>query len=184
MPKEAVFVSGLALRCTACGHVWKPHVARPGRCPRCWAYLKTQVPGERKPTTDDPRCQHDNSTPAKFCIKCGAPLVLTCGQCRAELPAEAGFCPECGCAVEATPGRIPGFDVPEEGMDLEATLHKIEAQLLIKALERTNGVQTRAATLLGLGYHEFRYKIQKHKLESLARSIAIPGRSLPRGSGR
>ena len=100
------------------------------------------------------------------------------------LRAEAGFCPECGYAVEANPGRIPGFDVPEEGMDLEATLHKIEAQLLIKALERTNGVQKRAATLLSLGYHEFRYKIQKHKLESLARSIANPGRSLPRGSDR
>ncbi|MBI2155262.1 MAG: sigma-54-dependent Fis family transcriptional regulator [Candidatus Rokubacteria bacterium] len=56
------------------------------------------------------------------------------------------------------------LDLPEEGMDLDATLDQIEAHLLTKALERTKGVQTRAAELLRLSFRQFRYKIQKHKL--------------------
>ncbi|MBI4590813.1 MAG: sigma-54-dependent Fis family transcriptional regulator [Candidatus Rokubacteria bacterium] len=56
------------------------------------------------------------------------------------------------------------LDLPDEGMDLDATLDQIEARLLTKALERTGGVQTRAAELLRLSFRQFRYKLQKHRL--------------------
>ena len=56
------------------------------------------------------------------------------------------------------------LDLPEEGMDLDATLDQIEARILTKALDRTKGVQTRAAELLRLSFRQFRYKLQKHKL--------------------
>jgi two-component system response regulator PilR (NtrC family) len=57
------------------------------------------------------------------------------------------------------------LDLPEGGMDLEAALDRIERRLLEKALERTKGVQTRAAELLHLSFRQFRYKLQKHGLQ-------------------
>jgi len=57
------------------------------------------------------------------------------------------------------------LDLPEGGMDLEATLDQIERRLLEKALERTKGVQTRAAELVRLSFRQFRYKIRKHGLQ-------------------
>ncbi len=56
------------------------------------------------------------------------------------------------------------LELPEEGMDLDATLDQIEARLLTKALDRTKGVQTRAADILRLSFRQFRYKLQKHGL--------------------
>jgi two-component system response regulator PilR (NtrC family) len=55
-------------------------------------------------------------------------------------------------------------DFPEEGFDLEATMDRIEQQYLRMALERTGGVQTKAAELLRMTFRQFRYKIQKHGL--------------------
>ena len=56
------------------------------------------------------------------------------------------------------------LELPETGLDLEATLDQLERRLLEKALERTKGVQTRAAELLRLSFRQFRYKLQKHSL--------------------
>src|SRR5207237_538427 len=53
-------------------------------------------------------------------------------------------------------------DIPDQGVDLEATLDRIEQQYMEAALKRTGGVQTRAAELLGLSFRQFRYKLQKH----------------------
>jgi two-component system response regulator PilR (NtrC family) len=63
-------------------------------------------------------------------------------------------------------------DFPDEGLDLEATLDRIEQQYLRLALERAGGVQTRAAELLRMTFRQFRYKVQKH---SLGRSPERPG---------
>jgi two-component system response regulator PilR (NtrC family) len=52
-------------------------------------------------------------------------------------------------------------ELPPEGLDLEATLEAIEQRLLRAALERTGGVQTRAAELLKMSFRQFRYKLQK-----------------------
>ena len=53
---------------------------------------------------------------------------------------------------------------PRTGMDLEATLDGIERRYLQKALERTSGVQTKAAELLRMTFRQFRYKLQKHNM--------------------
>ena len=53
-------------------------------------------------------------------------------------------------------------EIPPEGLDLEATLDSIEQRLLRAALERSGGVQTRAAELLKMSFRQFRYKLQKH----------------------
>jgi len=53
------------------------------------------------------------------------------------------------------------LEIPPEGLDLEATLDRIEQRLLRVALERSGGVQTRAAELLKMSFRQFRYKLQK-----------------------
>jgi two-component system response regulator PilR (NtrC family) len=53
------------------------------------------------------------------------------------------------------------LEIPPEGLDLEATLENIEQRLLRAALERSGGVQTRAAELLKMSFRQFRYKLQK-----------------------
>ena len=61
------------------------------------------------------------------------------------------------------------IEIPEQGIDLETTLDRIEQQYMEAALERTGGVQTRAAELLGLSFRQFRYKLQKHGQRLMAR---------------
>jgi two-component system, NtrC family, response regulator PilR len=51
--------------------------------------------------------------------------------------------------------------LPEDGLDLEAYLEDIRAQLMVQALERTRGVQTQAAELLGMSFRSFRYYAKK-----------------------
>ncbi|MEA2564363.1 MAG: two-component system, NtrC family, response regulator PilR [Acidobacteriota bacterium] len=55
--------------------------------------------------------------------------------------------------------------LPEEGLDLEAYLEDIRAQLMQQALERTSGVQTQAAELLGMSFRSFRYYAKKAGLK-------------------
>ena len=43
-----------------------------------------------------PACRHENPAQAKFCLECGARLVVSCSNCRTELPPSAKFCLECG----------------------------------------------------------------------------------------
>jgi two-component system response regulator PilR (NtrC family) len=65
----------------------------------------------------------------------------------------------------ARPTKGPELgDIPEDGLDLEATLDEIEMRYLQRALERTGGVQTKAAELLKMTFRQFRYKLQKHNL--------------------
>jgi two-component system response regulator PilR (NtrC family) len=56
-------------------------------------------------------------------------------------------------------------DIPTSGFDLEAALARIEHRYIRLALDRTGGVQTRAAELLGVSFRQFRYKLQKHNLK-------------------
>jgi len=53
------------------------------------------------------------------------------------------------------------IQLPDEGLDLEAYLESIRAQLMVQALERTDGVQTQAAELLGMSFRSFRYYAKK-----------------------
>ncbi len=51
-----------------------------------------------------------------------------------------------------------------EGIDLDRFLGRIEKKLLSMALERTNGIKTEAAHLLGLNFRSFRYRLAKYDL--------------------
>ena len=61
--------------------------------------------------------------------------------------------------VETASGR--GIELPEAGLDIE----EVEKKLVVLALERTRGNQTRAAALLGLHRDQIRYRIEKFGLK-------------------
>ena len=54
--------------------------------------------------------------------------------------------------------------LPENGMNLDGFLGRVEKKLLAQALERTNGVKVEAARLLGLNFRSFRYRLAKYGL--------------------
>jgi len=53
-------------------------------------------------------------------------------------------------------------EIPDDGLDLQATLDQIEQRYIQMALARTGGVQTRAAELLRVSFRQLRYKLQKY----------------------
>jgi two-component system response regulator AtoC len=56
-----------------------------------------------------------------------------------------------------------GFQLPGQGVNLES----LEQSLVIQALERCGGNQTRAATLLGMNRDQIRYRIEKYGLNRI-----------------
>jgi two-component system response regulator AtoC len=64
-------------------------------------------------------------------------------------------------ASDKVAGSVPGgLTLPEEGLRLD----DVERELIMLALERTHGNQTRAASLLGLHRDQIRYRMEKYGL--------------------
>ena len=61
-------------------------------------------------------------------------------------------CPLCGAVVE----------IPEDGIDFESDIARIEKQYLEEALKAAGGVRTRAAERLRMSYRAFRHAAKKH----------------------
>ncbi len=64
--------------------------------------------------------------------------------------------------MRSVPQPGTGIALPEGGLDIE----DVERQLVVMALERTRGNQTRAAALLGLHRDQIRYRIEKFGLKA------------------
>src|SRR6266700_3368735 len=65
----------------------------------------------------------------------------------------------------ATPGSLNGSTgVPADGMDFEKYVADIERSLIESALQRSSGVQTRAAELLRVSYRSFRHLLKKYDI--------------------
>jgi len=60
--------------------------------------------------------------------------------------------------LEMIPGQL------KEGNSLPETIESLERQLILSALERSGGVQTRAAEDLGIKERVLRYKMKKYKI--------------------
>ena len=58
-----------------------------------------------------------------------------------------------------------GIDLPDEGLDLDALMERIERDLLRQALRHAEGIQSRAAQLLRTSFRSFRYRLQKYGLD-------------------
>jgi two-component system response regulator PilR (NtrC family) len=70
---------------------------------------------------------------------------------------------------ETPPGTEKGSaDAPEsffeKGLSLETELENYEKHILLAALKRVNGVQKRAAEILGINYRSLRHRLEKYDL--------------------
>ena len=63
-------------------------------------------------------------------------------------------------ALTTSTGSGEDFELPAKGVDLE----DLERSLVIQALRRSGGNQTKAAALLGLNRDQIRYRIEKFGL--------------------
>ncbi len=68
------------------------------------------------------------------------------------------------------------FELPATGVDLE----KLERSLVVQALKRSGGNQTKAGTFLGLNRDQIRYRIEKFGLHA-TRRLALSSRRPPGG---
>jgi two-component system response regulator PilR (NtrC family) len=73
-----------------------------------------------------------------------------------DLPREVS-----GAAAQATPGLV---SLPDEGCNLEEILGEVERRMILQALDKSGGVRTQAARLLGVTLRSLRYRLQKHAL--------------------
>ncbi|HEX2254015.1 MAG TPA: sigma-54 dependent transcriptional regulator, partial [Thermoanaerobaculia bacterium] len=58
-------------------------------------------------------------------------------------------------------GLTGEMELPDDGLDLEGYLDDVRSRLMQQALDRCDGVQTRAAELLGMSFRSFRYYAKK-----------------------
>jgi DNA-binding NtrC family response regulator len=63
-------------------------------------------------------------------------------------------------------GMVPSIDVPDEGLDFDTVVQSFEKQLLTKALEKTQGVKSKAAELLHMNRTTLVEKVKKLRLEA------------------
>lgn len=68
------------------------------------------------------------------------------------------------------------LELPARGCQLDDVLNEVERRFLVEALERTGGVRTAAAKLLGISFRSLRYRLEKHSLD------VPPGSEPPTGS--
>jgi two-component system, NtrC family, response regulator PilR len=66
-----------------------------------------------------------------------------------------------GMAGAPTPALL---DLPAEGTRLDDILSEVERRLILASLDRTGGIRTRAADLLGISFRSLRYRMKKHGL--------------------
>jgi DNA-binding NtrC family response regulator len=60
----------------------------------------------------------------------------------------------------------PAAALPDDGLHLPTYLNNLEREMVVEALQRMNGSQTRAAALLQIPVHAYRHLLAKHNLQS------------------
>ncbi len=69
-----------------------------------------------------------------------------------------------GCFQKPSQRDAWALPLPEEGLNLEELLNRLEREFLLKALERTRWVKKEAAKLLLMDFRAFRYRLAKHHI--------------------
>jgi two-component system response regulator PilR (NtrC family) len=80
------------------------------------------------------------------------------------LPEERPKARAAAAGAGAGTSQIAPGEVLPQGVGMEVYVANIERALLQTALERSNGVQTKAADLLGISYRSFRHLMKKYEL--------------------
>jgi two-component system response regulator PilR (NtrC family) len=65
---------------------------------------------------------------------------------------------------DSAPAGPPAELLPDSGFDLEAHVQGIAKSYIAEALRRADGVQVKAAELLGMSFRSFRYYVKKYNL--------------------
>ena len=73
------------------------------------------------------------------------------------------------------PRTVTDLDLPEAGIDLEGYLAQLEKDYIIRALQRTNGNQTRAAEILKMSVRSLRHLLDKHRIRQTASLLRESG---------
>jgi two-component system response regulator PilR (NtrC family) len=95
-----------------------------------------------------------------------AVALETTDELHVELPVERpkARAAAAGVGISGSVSEIaPGAVLPQ-GVGMETYVADIERTLLQSALDRSNGVQTKAADLLGISYRSFRHLMKKYEL--------------------
>jgi ABC-type oligopeptide transport system substrate-binding subunit/class 3 adenylate cyclase len=97
-----------------------------------------------------PKCNTENREGAKFCVNCGAKLVLACAQCGTELLASAKFCDTCGAQVIARPAEVREEPAAAPTMAAEALKRLVPKEYAERLLATRGQVQAerRMVTIL------------------------------------
>lgn len=67
-------------------------------------------------------------------------------------------------AADLRPDAVSALELPTDGLDLEEYLDGVKREYMLEALARSEGVQTRAAELLGMSFRSFRYYAKKFRI--------------------
>ena len=76
--------------------------------------------------------------------------------------------PDCGeiskeaCAGPANGSKPLNIAIPEGGLDIKTFLESVERDLVKEAMRKSGANQTRAAELLKMEVHQFRYLLKKY----------------------
>ena len=73
------------------------------------------------------------------------------------------------------PRTVTDLDLPEDRIDLEGYLAQLEKDYIIRALQRTNGNQTRAAEILKMSVRSLRHLLDKHRIRQTASLLRESG---------
>jgi two-component system response regulator PilR (NtrC family) len=95
-----------------------------------------------------------------------AVALETTDELHVELPVERpkARAAAAGVGISGSMSEIaPGAVLPQ-GVGMETYVADIERTLLQNSLDRSNGVQTKAADLLGISYRSFRHLMKKYEL--------------------
>jgi two-component system response regulator PilR (NtrC family) len=65
---------------------------------------------------------------------------------------------------QRVPAGTAAINLPDGGFDLEQHVQGIEREYIAEALRRANGVQVRAAEIIGMSFRSFRYYAKKYNL--------------------
>jgi two-component system response regulator PilR (NtrC family) len=96
-----------------------------------------------------------------------AVALETSSELRVELPVERAKARAAAAGADGAPGTtmtVAAGAVLPEGVNMEDYVAQIERSLLQSALGQTNGVQVRAADVLGISYRSFRHLMKKYEL--------------------
>jgi len=93
-----------------------------------------------------------------------AVALETTNELHVELPAERAKARAVAAGAETAAVATSTGAVLPEGVNMENYVAQIERSLLQSALGQTNGVQVRAADVLGISYRSFRHLMKKYEL--------------------